>query len=92
MMVPPMVGSETGVFVTVQPIASSDAGVTPPVPISRVAQNVTRVSYTVAEAASVTGLPKWTIYSAIHAGELPAKKLGRYWSITPAALAEWVAP
>jgi excisionase family DNA binding protein len=36
-----------------------------------------RVAYSVAETMALSGLGRDTVYKAIHAGRLPARKLGR---------------
>jgi len=36
-----------------------------------------RVAYSIAETMALSGLGRDTIYKAIHAGHLPARKLGR---------------
>ena len=36
-----------------------------------------RVAYSVAETMALSGLGRDTIYKAIHAGRLPARKMGR---------------
>jgi excisionase family DNA binding protein len=48
-------------------------------------------TYSPAEANKETGIGLRTIYTAIHAGELPAIKLGeKRIRIRPDALAEWM--
>ena len=36
-----------------------------------------RVAYSIAEVMALSGLGRDTLYKAIHAGRLPARKLGR---------------
>lgn len=47
--------------------------------------------YSVAEVADVFGVSKWTIYSLIKKGELPAVRIGQQFRISRAALEEYMA-
>lgn len=47
--------------------------------------------YTVEEIAELLKLSKRTIYSYIHAGELEAVKVGRFWRVPAENLAEFTS-
>ena len=49
-----------------------------------------KVSYSIAEAVSVTGLGRTSLYAEIGAGRLLASKCGRRTLIPAAALDEWL--
>jgi excisionase family DNA binding protein len=49
------------------------------------------LSYSIAEARSVTGLGRTTLYEAIRSGKLRARKHGRRTLILRSDLADWLA-
>ncbi|EXL06670.1 helix-turn-helix domain-containing protein [Aquamicrobium defluvii] len=49
------------------------------------------VAYSVADAARVSGMGRSTVYNAISAGELKARKLGKRTVVLRTDLEEWLA-
>lgn len=45
---------------------------------------------TVKEAAELLEVSVWTVSSAAHKGELPARKVGRAWRFSRKALIDWL--
>lgn len=55
------------------------------------APNPNQLSFSLREAASVTGLALWALRSAIWAGQLPARLVGKRQIVLRADLEKWLA-
>ena len=50
----------------------------------------TPMAFTVEEAARYLGISEGTLIKALRAGTIPARRLGRRWIISKAALDDWL--
>ena len=52
--------------------------------------NSSPLTYTVAEAAALIGISRWSYYEGVKRGELPARKVGRRVVVPRVQLEEWL--
>jgi len=57
---------------------------------SSATRTASRLSITPREAARMLGCRLEVVYRLLESGQLPARRLGRAWKISPAAIEEWL--